>query len=572
MKILLTTLNSKFIHTNLALKYLYNAVAQAYADVEVKEFTINNDASYIYGEILSGNFDMVCFSTYIWNVEATCKLAEKLKKADPDLIITMGGPEVSYDYVNFLQTHKFLDILIRGEGEYPFYRICKAMLTGDKDISQIPGIAYRLDGKIYVNPDQEPVEAAGSASAMDLSDFARIPFPYKNMEIEDNRIIYYESARGCPFRCSYCMSSIDKRVRALPMDRVRSDLGYFLYKNVKQVKFIDRTFNYDRKRAQEIFRYLIENDNGVTNFHMEICADLLDDETLELLASARKDLFQFEIGIQSTNPMALSAVDRNDNVYPVLHNVKKLIDLGKFHVHVDLIAGLPYEDYESFGRSFDKVYELGADNLQLGFLKLLKGTKIRNQAEEHGYVFDEHAPYQVISNKYISALELVKLKEIEEVLDLYANRGGFESSVVYLMQNSAASGARSACAAREEREASVVSGTAENGARPFKFFESLAEFYYAMGFQHQSHKKEDLYRILYKFWRKAQGAAAGISNAAPEGVATASRDAADAQGVHFDHSALYGSYNDFRDILMQDMQETLNFDAVKRFIKKGWEI
>ena len=494
MKILLTTLNSKFIHSNLALKYLYNAVAQAYADVEVEEFTINNDPSYIYGEILRGEYDMVCFSTYIWNVEQTCRISEKLKKADPNLIIAFGGPEVSYDYVSFLENHKFLDILIRGEGEYPFYRICKAMLTGNKDISQIPGLAYRLDGKIFVNPDQE------------LADFEKIPFPYKNMEIEDNRIIYYESARGCPFRCSYCLSSIEKKVRALPLDRGGSDLGYFLYKNVPQVKFIDRTFNYDKARTREIISYLIDNDNGITNFHMEICADLLDDELIALLAKARKGLFQFEIGIQSTNPMTLAAVDRNDNIYPVLHNIKRLIELSNSHVHADLIAGLPYEDYESFARSFDKVYELGADNLQLGFLKLLKGTKIRNEEEVHGYVYEDHAPYQVISNKYISALELVKLKEIEEVLDLYSNRGGFENTLSFLMK---------------DKESA------------FEFFESLAHFYYANGYQHVSHKKEDLYRIIYKFAREKEN---------------------------------------IQDVLMHDMEKTLNFDAVKRFKKKGWEI
>ncbi|MCQ2550997.1 MAG: DUF4080 domain-containing protein [Clostridia bacterium] len=490
MKVLLTTLNSKFIHSNLALKYLYTVVAGGYFDVELKEFTINNDPEYIYSEILRGDYDMVCFSTYIYNVNQTMDICEKLKLADPSLIITLGGPEVSYDYVSFLKGHRYIDIIIRGEGETPFYRLCKAMLTHNRDISKIPGLAYRLDGKIYVNPDQE------------IGDFSKIPFPYKTLDIEDNKIIYYESSRGCPFRCSYCMSSIEKTVRALDIDRVRSDLGYFLYKKVPQVKFIDRTFNYDAERAYQIFKYLIENDNGITNFHMEICGDLLDDKTIALLSKARKGLFQFEVGIQSINPMTLAAVDRKDNVYPVLYAVSKIIELGNIHVHVDLIAGLPFEDYHSFEKSFNKVYALGADNLQLGFLKLLKGTKIRNEAEKHGYVFSPKAPYQVISNSYISAKELARLKMIEEVLDLYSNKGGFRNTLDYLLK---------------DRE-------------PFNFFEELSSFYYENGFQHASHKKEDLYRILYAF----------------------------------DESC--------KEYLERDMDETLNFDAVKRFKKKGWEI
>lgn len=503
MKILLTTLNSKFIHSNLALKYLYSVVAPAYVDVEVKEFTINNEPSYVYGEILRGDYDMVCFSCYIWNIEQTVRLCEKLRKAEPEMIITFGGPEVSYDYVEFLQNHKFLDVIIRGEGEYPFYRLCKAMLTGDKDISQIPGLAYRQGGKIFVNEDQE------------VADFERIPFPYKTMEVEDDKIIYYESSRGCPFRCSYCLSSIDKSIRALPLDRVRSDLGYFLYKKVKQVKFIDRTFNFDRERAYEIFKFLIENDNGVTNFHMEMCGDLLDEKTLQLLAKARKGLFQFEIGIQTTNPMTLAAVNRNENVYPVLFNVKKLLEMGNIHIHVDLIAGLPYEDYKSFERSFNKVYALGADNLQLGFLKLLKGTKIRLEEDKYQYQYEDHAPYQVISNKFISAREIVRLKMIEEVLDLYKNRGGFDRTLDYYLD--------------------------EKGMEPFAFFQMLADYYYDNGFQHASHKKEDLYRILYKMvWDQNQDQPVELAK--------------------------------IQGLLMEDMDHTLNFDAVKRFIKKGWEI
>ena len=253
-----------------------------------------------------------------------------------------------------------------------------------------------------------------------------------------------------------------------------------------------------------------ENDNGVTNFHFEICGELLDDRHFDLLSTARKGLFQFEIGIQSANPDALMAVDRKESVFPILHNVEKLLILGNIHIHVDLIAGLPHEDYKSFARSFNKVYELGADNLQLGFLKLLKGTKIRRQASEFGYVFRAKAPYEVISNQDLSAAELVKLKMIETVLDLYANKGGFEMTLEYILKSS--------------------------GGNPFRFYEQLADFFFSKGYQHRSHKKEDLYRILLKF---------AESKGLGEGAEV---------------------------FLTEDLSRTMNFDAVKKFHKKGWEI
>lgn len=503
MKILLTTLNSKYIHSNLALKYLYSVVAESELDVELKEFTINNDKDYVYNEIIRGGYDLVCFSCYIWNIEEIKRLSLNLKKAKPGILIMVGGPEVSYDSRRFMEDDTWVDFIIRGEGEYPFFQFCKQIFIGKLDYSKISNFLYREDGKIVETP------------MAPLPVFDKLPFPYNFLEVETDKIIYYESSRGCPFRCSYCLSSLEVTVRRLPLDRVRRDIGYLLYKNVRQVKFVDRTFNYDRQRANEIWKYIIDKDNGKTNFHFEICGDMLDSDAFRILSKARKGLFQFEIGIQTANPYSLKAVDRDTDINPIIYNVKKLMDMGNIHVHVDLIAGLPYEDYKSFGRSFNKVYEAGADNLQLGFLKLLKGTKIRKEAAEHNYKFRSEAPYEVISNNYMSAVDMVKLKMVETVLELYHNRGGFGRTIRYIPERMNISA--------------------------FSFYERLADYYYSKGYQHAYHSKEDLYRIIYKFAMRQEARFSGISLAA-------------------------------RELLEKDMADALNSDAVKKFKRKGWNI
>ncbi len=496
-KVLLTSLNSKYVHSNLALKYLYMAGKDMCPGLEIREFTINNSRDYIFNELVMGDYDAVCFSCYIWNIEKTTELAADLKKAKPQVSILFGGPEVSYDSAEFMQKNPFLDFLIYGEGEDVFAKWCSAF-ENDGEYSGIDGLVYRRAGDISVNGPQVPMT------------FGESEFPYGMFPCEGDKVIYYEASRGCPFNCSYCISSLDRRIRELPVDRVKSDLSHFLAQNVKQVKFLDRTFNWDRKRSLELFRFLIDNDNGRTNFHFEVCAELLDDEILETLKEARHDLFQFEIGIQSTHEPTLAAVNRSTNVEKVKKNVLRLLELGNAHIHVDLIAGLPYEDYVTFRKSFNDVYGLGADNLQLGFLKMLKGTEIREKAEEFNYVFMDKAPYQVISNDFISAVELARLKQIEEVLDLYNNRGGFKSSLAYAI------GAM--------------------GETAFDFYENFSEFFYREGFQHRSHKKEDLYRIFYAFGRE--------SGLGEELVA----------------------------LLEKDLEATMNFDTVKKFKRKGWEI
>lgn len=501
MKILLTTLNSKYIHSNLAVKYLYMSAIDYRRQLTLREFTINNDPDYIFTEIVRGDYHAVCFSCYIWNVDMTMRLAKNIKKAQPNIKIVLGGPEVSFDSVEIMKKNRFVDFIIRGEGEGVFPAFLKQLL-GRGIYKNVRGILYRDMGKIYVNPQGEPM------------DFNEVPFPYGYIQPEKDKIIYYESSRGCPFRCSFCLSSVEKHVRTLPFERVKKELKYFLLQKVKQVKFIDRTFNFDRDRCNRIISYIINHDNGVTNFHFEICGELIDDRFIELMKEARPGLFQVEIGVQSLNPTTLEAVNRGKNRELLLYNAKRLIDLGTVHVHLDLIAGLPYEDYLTFMESFNGVYELRPMELQLGFLKLLKGTRIRDEKEKYGYVFRQEAPYQVIANRFISADGIARLKMVENVLDLYYNRGGFTRTLEYAVGK--------------------LRGTA------FDLYEELAYFFYLKGYQNRSHKKEDLYRIFFQYalWKDR---------------------------------SLPGVAEEVRKLLTADMEDTLNPEAVKKFNKKGWD-
>ncbi len=488
MNILLTTLNSKYIHTNLAIKYLSNSIKDKMCDLEdinviKKEFTINNSEEYIYSEIIAGKHDIACFSCYIWNIEKTLHLCKLLKKAKPEMKILLGGPEVSYDGKIILEENPFIDIVICGEGEVILPEILRELYT---------------DGMT-----KEKLYKAMPITTDDMT------FPYRDEEVEANKIIYYEASRGCPYNCSYCMSSIEKKVRGIPVERVKEELKFFIDKNVKQVKFLDRTFNWNKERSFEIFKFLIDNDNGKTNFHFEICAENVTDETIELIGTARPGLFQFEIGIQSTYDKTLKAVDRLSNVELLLTKTKKIIALRNAHIHVDLIAGLPYEDIDRFKKSFDDVYALKADALQLGFLKLLKGTKIRAEENTHKYVYDDMAPYQIIKNSFMSPDDIVRLKRIEHVLDDYYNKGGFERSLDKLV---------------------------DIYKSPFGFFDDFAKYYHQKGYQHMNHKKEDNYRILNKF----------------------------AEEILKD--------NLIKDVIYQDLVERMNEDAVKKFNKKGWDI
>lgn len=497
MKILLTTLNAKFIHSNPAIRSLWASVERDGHIPDIVEFTINHNDDYIFGEILRGGYDLVCFSCYIWNIERSLYLVENLKKANPATAFMLGGPEAGQRAVSLMKEHPAIDYVLKGEGEENF-RDFLNYYGNQQAYAEIKGLHFRMDGKIYVAPEPDYV------------DFAGLPFSYENLVCEKDKIIYYESVRGCPYSCSYCLSSIERGLRALPLERVKKDLSYFIYKRVKQVKFVDRSFNYSDQRACEIMSYLIERDNGVTNFHFEMLGDLISENMLKLLEGARKGLFQFEIGIQSTNDETNRAINRKSNFELLSQQVKKVIGLGNIHVHLDLIAGLPYEDYESFKKSFNDVYGLKPHMLQLGFLKLLYGTPLRGDKEKHGYVFRSKAPYEVISNNYINAGELVRLKMVETVLDLYYNRGDYEKTLSWYAE--------------------------EVFADAFRFYENFSRYYYREGFQHRSHNKESLYRILYAY------------------------------GVSEDRE------RETEMLLEEDMAGGLNPEAIKKFKKTGWEL
>ncbi|WP_051280276.1 B12-binding domain-containing radical SAM protein [Anaerovorax odorimutans] len=503
MKILLTTLNAKYIHSNLALKYLYTSVIENKETISIREFTINNSDDYIFTELCREEYEVVCFSCYIWNTQRILYLAENLKKAKPEVKILFGGPEVSFDSVNIMTENKFVDFIISGEGELAFKQFLNNYFSDEPNYENINGLTYRLGDEICIS------------SPPKLLEFDKVPFPYEYLEPESDKVVYYESTRGCPYRCSYCLSSIDKTVRALPVDRVYRELKFFIDRNVKQVKFIDRTFNWNKERCLEILRFLIVNDNKITNFHFELCGDLIDEKLIELLKSARDGLFQFEIGVQSTNNKTLEACNRKCNFTKLKNNIEQILNMGNIHLHLDLIAGLPYEDYNSFKESFNSVYALSAPQIQLGFLKLLKGAAIRGQTDLYKYEYRRKEPYEIISNQFLSALEVTHLKMIENVLDLYYNRGGFEFSIKFAMK--------------------ILN---EN---PFDFYERFSNYYYKMGFQHKSHKKEDLYRIFLQYirWR---------------------------ENLH----ELFSSK--MQEILKEDMRRTLNEDAIKKFERKGWDI
>ena len=432
MKVLLMSLNSKFIHTNLAIqslrKYYETYHGSSEIVLEVKEYTINNDMDSVLRDVSKGGYTHIFASAYIWNIEPLSLLFSNFSKINQKTKIIFGGPEVTYNASEQLELHAFLHAVIFGEGEQIFEELLGNMAKyGDNlGFEKTKGVAYRMNklqsSDIVINSMMPLIEP------LDL-----IPFPYDTLESFENRIIYYESARGCPYSCSYCLSSASQGVRYLGFERVKSDLEFFLVNKANQVKFVDRTFNANKRHALPILQYLIENDNGITNFHFEITATLLDEDYFNVLRNARPGLFQFEIGIQTTYQPTMYAIHRPidfDMLKLVCH---KLIEMGGIHIHVDLIAGLPFETYARFLKSFDDVYEIGAEQLQLGFLKILKGTLLSQEISQHGYKIRSEAPYEVLCNNYISFDELSTLKDIETLVEYYPNSGKFKHALNYFM-------------------------------------------------------------------------------------------------------------------------------------------
>ena len=463
MKILLTTLNSKFIHTNLAIRYLKEFVRDL-IEVNMKEYTINNDLDYILKDIYKNEYDIILFSTYIWNVGDIVKLCDNLKKIRPNTKIALGGPEVSYDSYEAMKKYDFVDYILYGEGELIF-RDLVLHLQGKMKINDVNGLVYRQGNEIIVN---KPMEL--------LQDLDEIPSPYENLNPKEyeNRIVYYESSRGCPFNCQYCLSSTIPGLRYFSLDRIKSDLKALIDARVSQIKFIDRTFNANRKVAMEIMDFLMKNDNG---YHFEVTAYLIDDKMLEFLADCKEGLFQFEIGVQSTNEKTLDAVGRRDDFKKLSHVVQTVASYRNIHQHLDLIAGLPYEDYKSFENSFNDVFNLGIEHLQLGFLKMIKGTGMRKVADEHGFKYKDYAPYEFLYNNYISYEETLKLKDIEDILERYYNSKNFVLSMRYII-------------GRFYKQS------------PFKFFEVFAKYFDENGYFDLAQGKNQLYKILMDFYNE----------------------------------------------------------------------
>ncbi len=464
MKILLTTLNSKFIHSSLSLRYLKSFNKERFPNIDIEEYTVNNDLDYILGDIYVKNYDLVCFSTYIWNITETLEIAKNLKKVTKKTKILLGGPEVSYNPSELLEEHVYIDYIVFGEGEITLGELFNIIIAKTGNLNEVEGLAFRDRDRIFINKARPLIQ-----------DLDIIPFPYGNLKELENRIIYYESSRGCPLNCQYCLSSTLKGVRYFSLNRIKRDLKKFVCADVKQVKFVDRTFNADKNHCLSIMKYIQSIDNGRINFHFEINAVLLDEEILDYLKNVRKGLFQFEVGVQSTSITTLKEIQRNIDFGKIEYVIKKLASYNNIHLHLDLIAGLPYESYKTFLKSFDDVYNLKANKIQLGFLKLLKGSGIRINQHKYGYIYKDISPYEVMGNSYITYREILRLKLIEEMVEQYYNSHSFDFSLDFIIE--------------------------KHYKNPSDFFEALSIFWEREGYHHVSHKRNQLYGILLKFYR-----------------------------------------------------------------------
>lgn len=465
MKILLAACNAKYIHSNLAV-YNLRAYAEDYRkNIILKEYTINQQKDEILRDIYLEKPDVICFSCYIWNISFVKEIAEDLKKILPDSVFWAGGPEVSFDAEDFLKKNPgFFGVMV-GEGEETFRELCRFYVDKKGSLEEIPGIAFGCGEKIRHN---------GWREIMDLSN---VPFAYEDMEDFRNKIVYYESSRGCPFSCSYCLSSVDKKLRFRNLDLVEKELQFFIDRKVPQVKFVDRTFNCKHSHAMEIWKYILEHDNGITNFHFEISADLLKEEELSLMEKMRPGLIQLEIGVQSTNPETIKAIRRTMDFKKLSEIVDRIHCFENIHQHLDLIAGLPYENYESFRNSFNQVYALKPEQLQLGFLKVLKGSLMKEMAKEYGIIHKEKEPYEVLSTKWLSYGEILKLKTVESMVEVYYNSGQFQNILNYM------------------------ESFFEDA---FSMYEELGKFYEEKGYHSISHSRMRRYELLLEFLEQRQ--------------------------------------------------------------------
>lgn len=461
MRVLLIAVNAKYIHSNPAV-YSLRAYAQAAlgdqpeVGIEIAEYTINQNTENILADIYRHRPDIAAFSCYIWNWNTIQELLPELPKLLPDTKLWLGGPEVSFHAEKILAQYTQLTGIMVGEGEETFTQLVRFYHAPKGQLQDIPGL----------------VLPQGRTQPRELTDMSKLPFLYEDLGKFQNRIIYYESQRGCPFRCAYCLSAIDKSVRLRDIETVKKELQYFLDHKVSQVKFIDRTFNCNAAHALAIWRYLLENDNGVTNFHFEVAADLMTEEELEVLKQMRPGLIQLEIGVQSTNEQTLHAINRYMSLEHLRQVVDKIHSFHNIHQHLDLIAGLPYEDYDSFVTSFNDVYAMRPQQLQLGFLKVLKGSPIEEKAEEYGIVYNSRPPYEVLYSRWIPYDDVLRLKGIEEMVELYYNSCQFTHTLPVL-----------------EKEF----------ASPFAMYEALSQYYEEKGYYINTPARAYRYQVLLEF-------------------------------------------------------------------------
>ena len=493
MKFLLAALNTKYIHSNPGIYSLYSYSVKKQPSlaeyIEIAEYTINNQKGEILADIYKRRPDAIGFSCYIWNIEMIRELITELKKLLPDTDIWVGGPEVTYDADQLLAEMPELTGVMVGEGEATFYDVLRRYL----DIGNIhnTGKSYNIGNACNTGNSCgiENFRDTGGFRDIDglvlregkdilctkprgLTDLSELPFLYYDLDTFKNKIIYYESSRGCPFSCSYCLSSIDKKLRFRDLELVKKELQFFLDYKVPQVKFVDRTFNCKHEHAMAIWKYILEHDNGVTNFHFEVSADLLRDEEMDLMAKMRPGLIQLEIGVQSTNPETIRAIHRHMDLDKLKRCVDRVHSFRNIHQHLDLIAGLPYEDYDTFHRSFNDVYQMKPDQLQLGFLKVLKGSLMQGEAEKYGIVHKEKEPYEVLSTNWLPYGDVLKLKAVESMVEVYYNSGQFQHTLEYLVP------------------------LAKDA---FTFYESLGAFYEKKGYSEISHSRMRRYEILLEY-------------------------------------------------------------------------
>ncbi len=478
--IVLAAINAKYIHSNLAIHSLRAYAVQAEEEmqaIQIREYTINQPFADILKDIYKSQPGFLGLSCYIWNRSLVDSLLVEIRKILPETWIWVGGPEVTYDAVRYLEDHPAVDGVIRGEGEASLLGLLRHFQAGNPvdELLSVPGLTLRHG---------EDICDTGSRELLDMDE---LPFPYYDLWDFENRIIYYESSRGCPFSCSYCLSSLDKKLRFRNLELVKKELLFFIEQKVPQVKFVDRTFNCDRQRALEIWRFLAEHDQGVTNFHFEIGADLLGSEEIACMRGMRPGLIQLEIGVQSTNPDTIREIHRRTDLAKLKSNVEQIRQGRNIHQHLDLIAGLPCEGYESFAQSFDQVYRMHPQQIQLGFLKVLKGSRMERMAESYGCVYMDREPYEVLKTKWISYEEILALKRVEEMVEIYYNSGQF-------------------C-----RTLALLEGMFSS---PFALYQSLGDFYEEKGYGGISHSRLHRYDVLLEFlesWGREQ---AGLSREA----------------------------------------------------------